>query len=512
MNRTACAVALAVSTSIALTWAAQAGAAEETAPASAPPAALAAPQPGEVPAPSASEVIAKVGAEEITYGELSTMMNSSAVVGVPVPALGSADRQRVSIVVLDKIISANLLFLDAVKQGLDRDPAYQEGVRQFNDGILAALYRRKVLLPQIEPSEDEVQAAFKEAAPAGAELTDDARLKISSALRRNKMAEMKDSERQRIRDGVPVSIEPGALDLAGDAARAVTAPVATVAGETMTWGEVKSALQAASKRSVASGGLLDPRKERQDTLDTLVDTRAMAQKAKAGGMDQDPIYQSRVKEFAKTSLITRQRARLLHRFEPSEAEIKDYYAAHKADIAAPEQRKVQMVVLKTKGEADDIKRRVESGEITIHQAAADYSIDPRAEETLGQMDWVAKDTGFPELDALTFSLAVDAVGGPVESPAGWHLVKVLEIQPAQYTDIDDVQTHKLTRRRMMHERLDQYVVELRRNAFTVEVFQDRLARLYTEEAAWIAGLEKKAQSPDSLTKKRTDELTKLMQP
>jgi hypothetical protein len=128
------------------------------------------------------------------------------------------------------------------------------------------------------------------------------------------------------------------------------------------------------------------------------------------------------------------------------------------------------------------------------------------------MDWVAKDTGFPELDALTFSLAPETLGGPVESPAGWHLVKVQEIRPAQYTSIDDTQTYKLTRRQMMHERLDRYLVDLRRNSFPVEVYQDRLSRLFADEAAAIAALEKKAQEPDSLTKKRREELTRMMQP
>ena len=52
------------------------------------------------------------------------MLNSSAVVGISVPALGTPGRDTARIVVLDKVISANLLYLDALRQGLDKDPVF----------------------------------------------------------------------------------------------------------------------------------------------------------------------------------------------------------------------------------------------------------------------------------------------------------------------------------------------------------------------------------------------------
>ena len=58
-------------------------------------------------------VIARVGDETITFGELNTMLNSSAMVGLSIPALGTPKRNKVMITLLDKVISANLLYLDA---------------------------------------------------------------------------------------------------------------------------------------------------------------------------------------------------------------------------------------------------------------------------------------------------------------------------------------------------------------------------------------------------------------
>jgi parvulin-like peptidyl-prolyl isomerase len=43
----------------------------------------------------------------------------------------------------------------------------------------------------------------------------------------------------------------------------------------------------------------------------------------------------------------------------------------------------------------------------------------------------------PKLDAFTFALESDAFGGPVESPAGWHLVKVTDVRDAHNTDFEE---------------------------------------------------------------------------
>ena len=85
------------------------------------------------------DVIAHVGDQAITFNEINTMMNSAAIVGLSMPELGSRERDTVRITLLDKLISANLLYLDAVEKGVDQDPEYQRAVQSFSDAILANL-------------------------------------------------------------------------------------------------------------------------------------------------------------------------------------------------------------------------------------------------------------------------------------------------------------------------------------------------------------------------------------
>lgn len=177
-----------------------------------------------------------------------------------------------------------------------------------------------------------------------------------------------------------------------------------------------------------------------------------------------------------------------------------------------EARKIHMVVLKTREEAEAVKNRVSTGEITIYEAARDHSIDPMAMQTLGDMGWVTRGTGFPELDKLTFSLAPDELGGPVESPAGWHLVTVLDIRDALFEDIVNEATRKTIRRRYIQDKMNEYVINLRRNEFPVVVFEKNLDRLFKAEAEWIAALEEKARKSPEETRKRTEEAMRFMKP
>ena len=96
------------------------------------------------------------------------------------------------------------------------------------------------------------------------------------------------------------------------------------------------------------------------------------------------------------------------------------------------------------------------------------------------------------------------------SPAGWSLVKVLEVLDARYQNIDDAETRKRTLRMYMKEKKDAYVVDLRKSRYEVVVYNDELTRRFQQEADMIAELNKKAVQEGSVTKQRQEELQKYI--
>ena len=175
----------------------------------------------------------------------------------------------------------------------------------------------------------------------------------------------------------------------------------------------------------------------------------------------------------------------------------------------PEFRNVQFVVVKTQEEASDLKNKIDAGELTMFEAARDCSIDPQAKQNLGEIGWQNRGKGWPALDDVIFTLGPGEIGGPVETPAGWNLLLVQDVRDAQHDDFEQASTYKLTRRKYIHGRLDDYVVNLRKNEFPVEVYEDSLILLAQQEADMVRQLAERAAEPGSATQRRLEEMQEI---
>jgi hypothetical protein len=89
-------------------------------------------------------------------------------------------------------------------------------------------------------------------------------------------------------------------------------------------------------------------------------------------------------------------------------------------------------------------------------------------------------------------------------------VKIQEVSEAQFTDFSEEGTRKLVRRDYLHAKLNDYTVNLRKEQFAVEVYQDRLVQLAQQEADMVKSLAEKSEQPGSVTKQRIEELQEMM--
>ena len=433
------------------------------------------------------DAIARVGDQVITFSQIDIMINSSDLVGMPIPNPGTPARNEARLLVLDKVISANLLYLDALNKGMQNDPVYRQDVERFSATVLGSLYRQRHAAANIKVTDAEIRKYYKNNIAQGTPFTPQVRMSIEARLREERYKASEADLQKHLRQGVKIAVDQSKLDPQGDATRPGNDVVARVGQDTITWGEFRQELANARQSGVESA--------RRDLLNELIDMRIATNKARAAHLDRDPDYLAQVNEYKKVHLIMAYKAKLLPEMEPTDREIRDYFVNNKNKIQVPESRKIQMVVLKTREEAKNIKAQIESGKITIFEAATKYSIDPNAKLTLGEFGWVAKGTGFPALDRLTFSLKQDELGGPVESPAGWHLVKVLEMRNARLQNIDDKDTRQATRNMLLRERRDQYVTDLRKkNVFPVEVYTEKFQQIVRQEEEKLKADQKKSEA------------------
>ena len=198
-----------------------------------------------------NDVIAKVGDQTITFSEINVAMNSSAIVGISIPAVGTPQRDTARIVLLDRFVSANLLYLDALKQGVDKDPDYQKAISRFSNAILAGLYRKQEMTGEIPVTDEEIEAYYKANVEQDTALTDEVRVQIEAKLRREKLHTRMEAAQKNLRDGVKVVVHEENLAVADDGKRAPEAVLAEVGTETITWGGMNDRIIAAGKGALA---------------------------------------------------------------------------------------------------------------------------------------------------------------------------------------------------------------------------------------------------------------------
>ena len=237
------------------------------------------------------DVIATVGDQAIHFDQLTQELDQGAAAGVAVPAYGTPERKRMLKRMLDETIRTELLYQDALRKGVERDPGYQRQLKRFKVGALAARYR------------DRLAHEGQQAQPEDA-----------------------------LRAGIPITINEHALDPTRDAARPDDEVLVTVGDATITWGDAKARLLVATRRAARSEGGTDVAAARRKVLEQLSDVSVMALRAREAGLDQDPGYLQRLAEFSRADLAGFHSRQLALAMSPSAEEIEAYAQAHGESI------------------------------------------------------------------------------------------------------------------------------------------------------------------------------------
>ena len=157
------------------------------------------------------DVIAKVGDQTITFSQIDIMINSSDIVGMPIPSPGTRARNETRLLMLDKVISANLLYLDALKKGIQNDPVYRRDVDNFSRIMLGSMYRQN-LNKDITVTDEEVRNYFKNNIAKGTPFTADVHEAIKARLREEKYNARQADARKHLRKGVQGAVLGNGFD------------------------------------------------------------------------------------------------------------------------------------------------------------------------------------------------------------------------------------------------------------------------------------------------------------
>ena len=157
-------------------------------------------------------------------------------------------------------------------------------------------------------------------------------------------------------------------------------------------------------------------------------------------------YKKEISQYLITRKIVEKTIR--YRIAVSDEEIGDYYGKHRDKYEGKESNRVQQIlILKPKDadaktisalrdKAEAILKRLVGGE-PFESLAVEYSQGPAAKAG-GDLGFLEKGMMYPEVDGEAFRLKKGELGGVVESPIGFHIIKVLDKRGAGVKPIEEV--------------------------------------------------------------------------
>ena len=121
--------------------------------------------------------------------------------------------------------------------------------------------------------------------------------------------------------------------------------------------------------------------------------------------------------------------------EPSPAEVRAWYEAHRAELGLPERVVLRQILVPSGELAEAASRRLAAGE-PFAAVARDLSSDPSAEQGGLQGEMALEDLPAAFAQQVA-ALASGEVGEPIEASDGWHLFQVEARLPARQRTLEE---------------------------------------------------------------------------
>jgi peptidyl-prolyl cis-trans isomerase D len=156
----------------------------------------------------------------------------------------------------------------------------------------------------------------------------------------------------------------------------------------------------------------------------------------------------KVPETRNLQLVVADQAKVADTIQISDAQIQGYYNAHKDEYRTPERVHARHILLSTankpKDEVPKIQAQAEAllkqikGGADFAELAKKSSQDPGSAQKGGDLGWVSRGQMVKPFEDAVFTLKPNEISNVVTTEYGFHIIQVLEKQPAHLQTLDEV--------------------------------------------------------------------------
>ncbi len=387
---------------------------------------------------AADSPAAKVGGHIITIEELKKTINSTPY-ALPNGAPATGSQKALVMEVLGNMIDAELLYDDAVKQGISASPEFAGEMNLHTRSQLAGLYRKKIL-NAVSPEIAEIAAFAKEK-----KIKEEAAKALLMKERRRNALE---TESARLFDANAVKYVP-TVATAALSSFAEDDILVSSKSFSIYFKDIKGPL-------AESGG---GKNALMDILAQSVEEELFAAAARDAGLDRDKDFVDEIAENGRVLAIVLHRRNLEKRFSPSGKDVGAFIKKNGYLLYKPQTANVLLIVAKSKPEAESLRQRALNGE-SFYALATEHSIAPDAGIEAGRIDPVRiGDHPYSSIDQTLMKMKPDEITLPIKGDKGYSIFKLLSITPREKRGPDEIR--EAASRLIVESRMAKYLDKLR---------------------------------------------------
>jgi peptidyl-prolyl cis-trans isomerase C len=193
----------------------------------------------------------------------------------------------------------------------------------------------------------------------------------------------------------------------------------------------------------------------------LINRELLLRAAKAKGLDRDATLRTQMQVAADTILIRSYVNDMMAAKQIGDDVLKKEYDRIKAGLGDREFR-ARHILVEKKEEAEAAIKQLQSG-AKFEDLAKSLSKDPGSKENGGDLDWaVPSNYVKPFADAMVALEKGKYTPQPVQSPFGFHVIKLEDVREAKAPPYEEVKPQLA--QRMQAQVLEEHVMELRAKA------------------------------------------------
>jgi peptidyl-prolyl cis-trans isomerase C len=175
---------------------------------------------------------------------------------------------------------------------------------------------------------------------------------------------------------------------------------------------------------------------RRILLQFIIENELLAAAAEAGNLASSEEFEARLKYHRRLALREAYYEKSI-RGAVSEEAVRKLYDENIGALKPEPQVHARHILVETKEEAEAVAERLKKGE-DFAEVAKETSKDPRAEG--GDLGFFGRGQMVKPFSEAAFALEVDEISEPVQTPFGWHIIKIEEKRdrkPPSFEDVKD---------------------------------------------------------------------------